>query len=469
MEVNHERLPAVGPFGLMGLRGGNDAGSGPLFLDCLQPGNQPLAAQPAETRPPAPRTLDREQAQCVSEELDAQSQTEESHDEEPASDESAANPSAAPTIPTPPHPDNGDEFVLDKELVVLVEAAAETDNAGPADVHPSAIAAAEAKGAASPPIEEQTVVVPVAGAVELTAVAAAADIKEQPTEATKSVAGKSKPGKAHRQSAAAAAEEVADEPAEKSVAKPDAPAKAAPENTTSLPSTEVSPVDSARSEDASRTSPAKEAVAAAAEVKSLPTSAESAAPAADPSASTAQAASNPAAGAVAASPKPPAVLLKAKAGVTDAARAAGEIDPAKFLSRVAKAFESAHQRGSEVRLRLHPAELGALSIEVRIHDSVLTASVQAETPEAKAAIIDNLPALRERLAEQGIRIDKFDVDLMDHSDRRQQSLDEQTRQQEARQSAGPRSSTRRVASPEAMSISAPRNRTSGQGGLNVVI
>ena len=76
---------------------------------------------------------------------------------------------------------------------------------------------------------------------------------------------------------------------------------------------------------------------------------------------------------------------------------------------------------------------------------------------------------RERLADQGIRIDKFDVDLMDHSDRRQQSLDEQTRQQEARQSAAPRNASRRVVSTEVTPTSNPRNRASGQGGLNVVI
>jgi flagellar hook-length control protein FliK len=38
--------------------------------------------------------------------------------------------------------------------------------------------------------------------------------------------------------------------------------------------------------------------------------------------------------------------------------------------------------------------------------------MQTETDAARTAIIDNLPALRDRLAEQGVRIERFDVDLM---------------------------------------------------------
>lgn len=167
--------------------------------------------------------------------------------------------------------------------------------------------------------------------------------------------------------------------------------------------------------------------------------------------------------------KLPAVFLKTKSGSPEESGRSAEIDPAKFLHRVVKAFESAQRRDSEVRLRLHPAELGALSIEVKVQDGVLTAHVQAETSEAKAAIVDNLPALRERLAEQGIRIDKFDVDLMDHSDRRQQSLDEQARQQAARESATSHGGSRRAVVAEQAPVSAPRSRSSGQGGLNVVI
>jgi flagellar hook-length control protein FliK len=86
-------------------------------------------------------------------------------------------------------------------------------------------------------------------------------------------------------------------------------------------------------------------------------------------------------------------------------------DNVRLLTRVARAFHSA-QDGGEVRIRLSPPELGALRMEVRVLEGALVARLETETAAARTAIIENLPALRERLAEQGVRIERFDVDLM---------------------------------------------------------
>jgi flagellar hook-length control protein FliK len=88
------------------------------------------------------------------------------------------------------------------------------------------------------------------------------------------------------------------------------------------------------------------------------------------------------------------------------------MDTARLLSRVAKAFSAAQDRDGEVRLRLSPPELGSLRLEVRVQDGAMVAHLHTETDSARTALIDNLPALRDRLAEQGVRIDRFDVDLM---------------------------------------------------------
>ena len=45
-------------------------------------------------------------------------------------------------------------------------------------------------------------------------------------------------------------------------------------------------------------------------------------------------------------------------------------------------------------------------------DGALTARLEAETPQARQVLADSLPQLRERLAEQNIRVERFDVDLM---------------------------------------------------------
>src|SRR5207249_9679698 len=82
------------------------------------------------------------------------------------------------------------------------------------------------------------------------------------------------------------------------------------------------------------------------------------------------------------------------------------------LARVARAFTAAQDRDGEIRLRLSPPELGSLRLQVQVHDGAVVARVETENSAAKTALLDNLPALRERLAEQGLRIDRFDVDLM---------------------------------------------------------
>lgn len=114
-----------------------------------------------------------------------------------------------------------------------------------------------------------------------------------------------------------------------------------------------------------------------------------------------------------ASPRPrlPAQSL-APAANAAARQGSVEVDSTRLISRVVRAFSAAQERDGEVHLRLSPPELGSLRLDVRVENGALTAHVQTETDAARTAIIDNLPALRDRLAEQGVRIDRFDVDLM---------------------------------------------------------
>ncbi len=86
-------------------------------------------------------------------------------------------------------------------------------------------------------------------------------------------------------------------------------------------------------------------------------------------------------------------------------------DGGRFVQRVANAFRSAQQHEGEIQLRLSPPELGSLKIEIAVRHGVLTAKLEAESVDARRALLDNLPALRQRLAEQEIRIEKFEVDI----------------------------------------------------------
>ncbi|MGQ9913445.1 MAG: flagellar hook-length control protein FliK [Thermogutta sp.] len=107
------------------------------------------------------------------------------------------------------------------------------------------------------------------------------------------------------------------------------------------------------------------------------------------------------------------------AQATDSGRAAdgspSNLDAAgraRFVQRVAQAFRAANERGGHVRLRLHPPELGSLRVELKITDGVMSARMEAESAAARDLLAEHLPVLRQRLADHGIRVERFELDLM---------------------------------------------------------
>ena len=148
------------------------------------------------------------------------------------------------------------------------------------------------------------------------------------------------------------------------------------------------------------------------------------------------------------------------------------VDRARFVQRVSGAFRAAQQRDGEIQLRLSPPELGSLKIEISVKQGVMTAQLETDTTVARNLLLDNLPALRERLAEQNISIEKFDVDVRDEGS--QQDPQAQTKDKETNNSQSGLSSNRRQRtesqkeSTEAKSQSTTRQIAS-ESGLDVMI
>jgi len=92
-----------------------------------------------------------------------------------------------------------------------------------------------------------------------------------------------------------------------------------------------------------------------------------------------------------------------------------QFDRVRFVQRVEQAFAAMGDRGGSVRLKLSPPELGSVRVEITVNKGVMKAHFEAETKEAKNLLLENLPALRDKLAQQNIKIQKFDVDLRDPS------------------------------------------------------
>jgi len=118
------------------------------------------------------------------------------------------------------------------------------------------------------------------------------------------------------------------------------------------------------------------------------------------------------------------------------------VDRARFVQRVGGAIRSAQNRDGQIQLRLSPPELGTLRINIVMNEGVLTARLETETAAARAVLLDNLPALRERLAEQEIRIDKFDVDVGREGQQQADGSETDDRKSKQPRSSSNQSSTR---------------------------
>ena len=109
-------------------------------------------------------------------------------------------------------------------------------------------------------------------------------------------------------------------------------------------------------------------------------------------------------------------------------------------------------------------------VEVSVRDGVMSARLEAETASARNVLLDNLPALRERLAEQNIKVERFDVDVRD--EQRQAPGEQFAGQPDVpRQGQRDRPRGQEIKRLGAVALGAPRGAFRGDnaGELNIVI
>jgi flagellar hook-length control protein FliK len=86
-------------------------------------------------------------------------------------------------------------------------------------------------------------------------------------------------------------------------------------------------------------------------------------------------------------------------------------EKARLVQRVARSFSRIGPTGGNLQIKLHPPELGALAVQVRIEGKNMTARLTTESHAAREVIMESLPQLRSRLAEQGYEVVQFTVDV----------------------------------------------------------
>ncbi len=82
-----------------------------------------------------------------------------------------------------------------------------------------------------------------------------------------------------------------------------------------------------------------------------------------------------------------------------------------FDQVVTKMSGSFNGESGRMVLRMQPAELGSLKLELTVEGDRIRANLQAQTYQVQEVLERNLPQLRSALAEQGLKIDQFQVDV----------------------------------------------------------
>lgn len=90
-----------------------------------------------------------------------------------------------------------------------------------------------------------------------------------------------------------------------------------------------------------------------------------------------------------------------------------EYQEQRVLQRVARGMEQLQNGNSQVRLRLHPPELGSLQVTIRVESQQMAALIEVEHTAARDVLEKNLPQLQARLADQGMTVQQFEIRVVD--------------------------------------------------------
>ncbi len=100
------------------------------------------------------------------------------------------------------------------------------------------------------------------------------------------------------------------------------------------------------------------------------------------------------------------------AGAAETVRAAPAVDQSAIVEQVLRgAFMRNVGQSSEIRLTLVPEGLGDVDVKLVVSAGSVSAHVIAQTPEVRDALVAAQPQLTKSLADAGLKLESFNVDL----------------------------------------------------------
>lgn len=138
-----------------------------------------------------------------------------------------------------------------------------------------------------------------------------------------------------------------------------------------------------------------------------------------------------------------------------------------FDQVVARFTGSFNGESGRMVLRMQPAELGSLKLELMVEGDRIRANIHAQSQQVQEVLERNLPQLRNALAEQGLKIDQFQVDV--NRDQSQQNQFDQLAQQQQQQRQGSHAQPgrRQFWEPEEQIVPLAHLMQNGGGGISL--
>jgi Holliday junction resolvasome RuvABC DNA-binding subunit len=92
-----------------------------------------------------------------------------------------------------------------------------------------------------------------------------------------------------------------------------------------------------------------------------------------------------------------------------------DVLPAYLVDQLGRQISRSIQRGDRVlKIQLKPPELGVVKVELDLKENVLKLGMIAENSTVKELLLANANELKEALVEQGVKLEKVDVQIGDH-------------------------------------------------------
>jgi hypothetical protein len=90
--------------------------------------------------------------------------------------------------------------------------------------------------------------------------------------------------------------------------------------------------------------------------------------------------------------------------------------PARLIDRVGRQISRSLQRGDRIiRIQLKPPELGTVKVAMDLKENVLKLGMITDNSSVKELLLANANELRDALIEQGVKLEKIDVQIGNHS------------------------------------------------------